>query len=186
MSDDLNRRNFLKGAAGAVSLTLVGADALVDARVARAQNRPLRVLTPEEAATFEAVGDTLLPGARAAGIAHFVDQQLSRPPEEALLEARILNVRPPFADFYRSALAAIDRAARTSGQAPFTALSASQQHDLIDQIRQARAAAWQGPPAPLVYAVMRADAVDVVYGTVEGYRSLGIPYMAHIPPKQQW
>ncbi len=53
-----------------------------------------------------------MPGARAAGVAHFVDQQLSVPPGEALLEARILNVKPPFANFYRAAIRAIDGGAQ--------------------------------------------------------------------------
>jgi len=26
----------------------------------------------------------------------------------------------------------------------------------------------------------------VVYGTIEGYESLGIPYMAHIVPEKRW
>jgi hypothetical protein len=26
----------------------------------------------------------------------------------------------------------------------------------------------------------------VVYGTMEGYATLGIPYMPHIAPKQRW
>jgi hypothetical protein len=34
--------------------------------------------------------------------------------------------------------------------------------------------------------LLRSDAVDVVYGTVEGYESLGIPYMAHIAPDRRW
>jgi hypothetical protein len=34
--------------------------------------------------------------------------------------------------------------------------------------------------------VLRADAVDVVYGTMEGYEALGIPYMAHIAPDKRW
>jgi len=38
--------------------------------------------------TIEALGETIVPGARAAGIAHFIDQQLSVPLEEALLETR--------------------------------------------------------------------------------------------------
>ena len=45
---------------------------------------------------------------------------------------------------------------------------------------------WQGPPAPFVYLITRSDAVDVVFGTMEGYASLGIPYMAHIPPERRW
>jgi hypothetical protein len=34
--------------------------------------------------------------------------------------------------------------------------------------------------------VLRSDAVDVVYGTVEGYDALGIPYMPHITPVTRW
>jgi hypothetical protein len=34
--------------------------------------------------------------------------------------------------------------------------------------------------------VLRSDAVDVVYGTEEGYKDLGIPYMAHIAPLKRW
>ena len=30
------------------------------------------------------------------------------------------------------------------------------------------------------------EKVDVVYGTLEGYESLGIPYMAHIVPERRW
>src|SRR3989475_7787670 len=45
---------------------------------------------------------------------------------------------------------------------------------------------WQGPPGPFIYFVTRSDAVDVVYGTVEGYESLGIPYMPHIAPEKRW
>jgi hypothetical protein len=84
------------------------------------------------------------PGARQAGISHFIDQQISIPPEEALLEARILNVRPPYANFYRAALGAV------------------------------------------VYLILRSDAVDVVYGTMDGYANLGIPYMPHIAPSKRW
>jgi hypothetical protein len=36
-----------------------------------------------------------------------------------------------------------------------------------------------------VYFVLRSDAVDVVYGTMEGYESLGVPYMPHIVPDKR-
>ena len=81
---------------------------------ARAQNIPFRTLTPEQVATLEALGETLVPGAKQAGISHFIDQQLSIPPGEALLEARILNIRPPYANFYRAALGAIDKASKAT------------------------------------------------------------------------
>jgi len=93
---DIERRAFMKGAAiGALAFTVGGAEVLLTPRAARAQGVPLRTLTAAQAATLDALGETLVPGARQAGISHFVDQQISIPAEEALLEARILNVRPP-------------------------------------------------------------------------------------------
>src|SRR5207253_5775475 len=107
-----NKSNaFMKGAAiGVLAFTVGGVEVLLTPSAARAQGVPLRTLTAAQAATLDALGETLVPGARQAGISHFVDQQLSIPAEEALLEARILNVRPPYANFYRAALGAVDRA----------------------------------------------------------------------------
>lgn len=45
---------------------------------------------------------------------------------------------------------------------------------------------WSGPPAPLVYFVLRSDALDVVYGTEAGFALLDVPYMPHIPPERRW
>jgi hypothetical protein len=180
----LQRREFMKGAAaGALTITVGGVDAFLDARAAHAQAAPFRVFTADEAVTVEALGETLVPGARSAGVAHFVDHQLSLAPNEALLEARILNIRPPFVDFYRAAIGAVNKASQARHGVPFAQLSAARQHDVVDLMRQARIDGWQGP---LVYAVTRSDAVDVVYGTMEGYAALGIPYMPHIAPKQRW
>ena len=187
MSDTIERRAFIKGtAAGVVAVTVGGVETIFDAREAKAQGAPFAVLGADEARTLEALGETLVPGARAAGVAHFVDRQLSVAPEDALLEARILNVKPPFDGFYRAVTAALDKAAQAAYRMPFAAVTDSERHDLVDQLRQGKIADWQGPPQPFVYAVTRADAVDVVYGTMEGYRALGIPYMAHIAPKEKW
>jgi len=187
VDNKLQRREFMKGAAaGALTITVTGVDAFVAARAAHAQAAPFRVFTAGEAETVEALGETLVPGARSAGIAHFVDRQLSLPPGEALLEARILNIRPPFVDFYRAAIGAVDKASQARHSVRFVQLNATQQHDLVDLMRQAKIDGWQGPPGPLVYLVSRSDAVDVVYGTMEGYAALGIPYMPHIAPKQRW
>src|ERR1700704_6805479 len=109
----IERRAFMKGATlGALAFTVGGAEVLLTPGAARAQGVPLRTLTAAQAATLDALGETLVPGARQAGISHFVDQQISIPPDEALLEARILNVRPPYANFYRAALGAVDRASQ--------------------------------------------------------------------------
>src|SRR3954469_20992069 len=183
----VGRRDFVRGAAlGALAFTVGGAQILLTPREARAQGVPFRLLKADEAETMEGLGETLLPGARAAGIAHFVDQQISVPAEESLLQARILNVRPPFVNFYRAALRAIDRATAGLDAPRFTSLSAPDQHAFVDLMRQNKLAGWQGPPAPFVYLVTRSDAVDVVFGTMEGYASLGIPYQPHIAPERRW
>ena len=186
--DPIERRDFLRGTAtGVFAFTVGGVEVLLSAREARAQGVPFRLLKAEEVQTIEAMGETLVPGARAAGIAHFVDQQLSVPPEEALLEARILNVRPPYANFYRAAVAAVDNASQTlNGGRKFTQLSPSEQHDFVDAMRQNKIQGWQGPSGSFAYLVLRSDAVDVVYGTMEGYEALGIPYMPHIAPEKRW
>jgi len=185
--DAIERRAFIKGAGfGALAFTVGGADVLLTPAEARAQGVPLRTLKPDEAATIEAVGETLAPGARKQGIANFIDQQISIPAEEALLEARILNVKPPYANFYRAAIGAINNASIARHGKRFAELDAATQHDFVDQMRQNKLDGWKGPPGPFVYLVLRSDAVDVVYGTMAGYASLDIPYMAHIAPTKRW
>src|SRR5712691_9237040 len=145
--DEIERRVFLKGAAiGALAFTVGGTKVLLTPRAARAQGVPFRTLTPGEAETLEVLGETLVPGARQAGIAHFVDQQISIPPEEALLEARILNVRPPYANFYRAALGAVDRASQAHhGGRGFAQLAEAEQRDFVGNMRQNKIEGWQGP-----------------------------------------
>jgi len=185
--DAIERRALLKGAGlGALAFTVGGAQVLLTPAEAFAQNVPLRTLKPEEAATLAAMGETLVPGAREAGIVNFVDQQLSVPAEEALLEARIVNVRPPYANFYRAAIGAINGASTAQHGKAFAELDAAARHAFVDQMRQNKIEGWKGPGGPFVYLILRSDAVDVVYGTVAGYKSLDIPYMAHIEPTRSW
>jgi hypothetical protein len=184
---DVKRRAFMQGAAlGALAFTVGGVEVMLTPRQARADNVPLRTLTADQAATLDAVGETLVPGAKDAGIANFVDQQISILPEQALLQARILNVRPPFANFYRAALGAIEGASDKTKGRKFAELSPDEQYDLIGIMRQNKIDGWQGPPGSFVFTVLRADAVDVVYATMDGYAMLGVPYMAHIAPTKRW
>ena len=183
----IERRAFMKGAGlGALAFTVGGAEILLTPGAARSQGVPFRLLKANEAETIEALGETLLPGARQAGIAHFIDQQLSVPPEEALLEARIMNVRPPYANFYRAAIGAADRSSQALHGRKFAQLSTVEQREFVNAMRQNKIDGWQGPAGGFVYFLLRSDAVDVVYGTVEGYASLGIPYMPHIAPEKRW
>ena len=109
----MERRVFLKGAGmGMLAFTVGGAQMMMTPREARAQGVPFRLLKPHEAETIEALGETLVPGAQRAGVAHFIDQQVAVPPGEALLEARQLNVRPPFVNFYRAVIGAVDQGER--------------------------------------------------------------------------
>jgi hypothetical protein len=185
--DAMERRVFLKGAGlGVFAFTVGGASVLMTPGEARAKGVPFRLLNASEAETIEALGETLVPGAREAGVAHFIDQQVAVPPGEALLEARQLNVRPPFVNFYRAAIGAVDKASMARGGRRFAELSAGDQHDFVDLMRQNKIEGWQGPAGGFVYLVLRSDAVDVVYGTMEGYESLGVPYMPHIAPDRRW
>ena len=185
---DIERRALIKGAGlSALAFTVGGKELLLTPRQAHAQNIPLKTLTPEQAGTLEALGETLAPGAKQAGIANFVDQQISIPHGEALLEARILNIKPPYANFYRAALGAVDKASQAkNGDKKFAQLSTDEQYLFVDAMRQNKIDGWQGPPGPFVYMILRSDAVDVVYGTMEGYESLGVPYLPHIAPDKRW
>lgn len=45
-----------------------------------------------------------MPGARPTGNGHFINQQIADSPEQA----RIMNVKPPFMNLYRTAVKAIE------------------------------------------------------------------------------
>jgi gluconate 2-dehydrogenase subunit 3-like protein len=184
---NVDRRGFVKGATlGALAFTVGGVEVLMAPREAKARHVPFRLLDAHQGETLEALGETLVPQAREAGIAHYIDHQISVPPHECLLQARIFNVRPPFADFYRTAIVAVDDSSRKLFGRDFAALGGANQREFVDRMRQNKIEGWTGRPGSSVYAVLRADAVDVVYGTMEGYEALGIPYMAHIPPQKRW
>jgi hypothetical protein len=183
-----HRRLVLKGTAlGALAYTMGGAQVLLSPRDAYAQGVPLKIFTADERAALEALGDTLLPGAKDAGLAHYVDQQLGVPASESLLIARALGVMPPYANFYRAGLAALDSSSQKLHGTKFAALPQEKRNDFVEQLRQKNPEGWSAPPpSPFFYFVSRADAVDVVYGTVEGFERLGIPYMPHIAPLKRW
>ena len=183
----IERRAFVKSAGlGALAFSVGGVEMLLTPGQAHAQGVPLKVLTPDEGKTLGAIGETLLPGALRAGVVNFVDHQLAVPPNESFLMARVANVQPPFVGIYRGGLGAINRSSQALHGKRFEELDAKQQYDFVDAMRQNKIEGWQGPPGPFLYFLMRHDAVDVVYGTVEGIESLGTPYMAHILPTGRW
>jgi len=174
----IGRRGVLAGAA----LTGIAAAAATPAirRWIDAAKRGdgFRTLTADEAAQLGHLGEALVPGARAAGMAHYVDHHISVPAAESLLILRYLDIAGPYADFYRAGLAQLARS--TGGNAADWAAIAR-------SLATGTIAPWDdAPPAALFYFALRADAVDVVYGTQAGFERLGVPYLPHIPPGARW
>lgn len=180
----MNRRNFLKQSGLTLSFTLAGTNVLLTPAQAHAKAIPYVVLNTDEVAILEAVCEILLPGARQAGVAHFVDQQLSVEPNDSLLILKYFNYPPPYIDFYRAALLECQKLSQRMLLRDVAQLTRPDAHKFIEALRDGKAEGWNGPPAPLVYHAMRNDAVDVVYGTVEGFKKLGVPYMEHILPPE--
>jgi hypothetical protein len=193
------RRAFIRDAGiGLLAFVAGGHSWLLTPAAARAADLPLRVLDGAQARALEAFGETLVPGSAAAGLVHYIDQQLAAPPGEQLLMIRYLGVEPPFTRFYAGGLSALDAAAAALHGAPFHGLQVGQRIDLTRQLARANPQGWpegwpdglpeglNAPPAPLFYFVLRSDAVDVVYGTKAGVERLGLPYMAHIEPPSRW
>ncbi len=182
----LSRRNFIRQSGLALTFTVAGRTLLLTPREAYAREMPFSVLDRAEVETLEAICDHLLPGAGANGVAHFVDHQLPLDPDDSLLFIKWFNVEPPYLDFYRPALAEISRVCETVYGKSITDLDRSGAAALIESLRDGNVPGWNGPPPPLVYHALRNDAVDVVYGTMEGFAELGIPYLAHIEPPRAW
>ncbi len=187
MSDFTRRRFLAQGSASLLVFHVAGCEMQLTPQEAEEHGADLRVLSKPEAESLRAIGEVLVPGSRAAGLAHFLDHQLAAPPEDQMLMIRYLGVRRPFAPFYKNGLAALERSAQAAGAAGFAALDAAAQRDLVAGMAAGEVPGWaDGPPAGLFYFVVRNDAFDVTYGTMEGFEALGIPYRAHIQPPSRW
>lgn len=131
--------------AGALWFQVAGVAQCLTPRAARAASADFRVLSATEVLALEALGETLLPGAREAGIAHFVDSQLAADPAESLLMIRYLDVPPPYVGFYRPVLAALDAAARAAHGQAFNELGSSAADAMVEQMSRENPNGWQGP-----------------------------------------
>lgn len=182
----VDRRRFLQqGGLGLVACQVAGAVQWLSPAQARAQGAPLKVLTADEQRLVESFAEVLVPGAAQAGVAHFVDHHLSVPAPDSLLMLRYLDWPAPYAGFYKAGLAGLRGALAARGVAGAEP-SASQWDELIAGMNRGQPPGWEGIPAALFYFVLRSDAIDVVYGTQEGFARLGIPYMPHIVPPTPW
>lgn len=183
-----NRRTFLKSSAlGALAFTVANSTIFLTPRQARAADVPLRVLTPEEAQSLEALGETIHPGAAEAGLVQFIDQQLAIDPDDCRSLVKYFVNDPPFADFYRAGVRSLEGLSLAKHKKSFSELEPETRTELVRSMGQDNPQDWAfPPPAPLFYMVVRNDTTDVLYGTIEGFRRLGIPYMPHIVPTQRW
>ncbi|TQV72726.1 gluconate 2-dehydrogenase subunit 3 family protein [Exilibacterium tricleocarpae] len=179
------RRSFIKSSGLALSYTLGAQTLLLSPAAARAKKLPLRRLDAAHAASLETLAEALVPGAREAGISHYIDSQLQREPEDSLLMIRYLGVADHHT-FYVDGLKSIERQAKSRYRKSLAALKSQQTDELIGALAAGEVENWSGPPAGLFYFVVRADAADVVYGTPAGFERLDIPYMPHIAPSRPW
>ena len=186
MADDARRRFLKNSGMAALTFWVGGCQVETTPEEARSLGASYRLLDTPEVDILEALAETLVPGAAEAGAAHFIDSQLEASPADSLLMIRYLGVPPPFTDFYRGGLAALEAFARGRHGAGFASLDPEAQLAVVADIAAANPDGWDGPPAPFFYFVLRNDAVDVVFGTPQGVEALGVPYMAHITPPPGW
>jgi Gluconate 2-dehydrogenase subunit 3 len=177
------RRELLTSAGFAVVGLSLG-NSLGRGSVSQARTVSIQQLNVEEVRTFETLAEVLLPGARAAGIARYLNDQLGR--EMSLLFLRYMDYPGPEIDFYRQGLQSLERESHVRWDAAFAAGSEKQRFDLVQELMQKTPPGWNGPPAPLFCFVVRNDATDVFYGTPEGFAKLDIPYLPLIPPPAPW
>jgi len=181
-----SRRSFIQHSAGGVALALAysiaGSVVLLTPAQARAKGVAQNQLPAQEIRMLEKLAEALVPGAAEAGVAHFVDHQLGVDPDDALLIAKYFQVPPPYKNFYRDGLKAAAALAMQRFNTPLLSLDAKQMHDLAGEMGQPGA----GNALFLFYLCLRSDAVDVVYGTPDGFERLRVPLMAHIMPPEDW
>jgi len=185
-----SRRDLIgRGAAIATGLLTYAFDggriALTPAE-AHAAGMPYRTLDEPAVRCVNALGEALLPGSTAAGLAEYLDHQLSGPPADSMLMIKYLRVPAPFTDFYLSGLRAADASARMQHGKAVAELDPAAAAHLAGQMSAGQIPGWTGPPAAAFFFVLRSDAIDVAYGTQTGFQKLGVPYMAHIAPPTRW
>jgi hypothetical protein len=184
--DEIVRRQFISGAvsiaavAGSMGICTPSFGASGDG-----QGAPYQTLSQSQADTYAAWSDLLVNGAADAGVARFVDKAISNPYVECLAMSRFF-VNPPLSKFYLAGIAGIDLESQTRFSGVFITLERDQQLTIVDAAIRSSTQAWHEPDPNLFYLMSRSDAVDVVYGTQQGFSNLKIPYLPHIAPTQPW
>jgi hypothetical protein len=174
------RREILSAGAGSLIFASIGGSLLrCSPAHAAAANAAFRNLDPADGDLLASFADIIVPGAREAGCAYFIDHHIGVPARESLLSLRYLDVAPPYLDFYHGGLVALRQLV---GASP----SPQRWDEVVQHLLSASVAGWEGPPPGQFYFAVRSDAVDAVYGTRDGFKRLGIDYLAHIEPESNW
>lgn len=168
-----------------LGFSVSGLTVLLTPEQARARQVPLKTLSAAQATIVERLAETMVPGSVKLGVTHFVDHQLAATPEDTLLIAKYLQAPLPYADFYANGLKAADSMAQQTARKPLAELDATQLDRIVGAMARPGAVAG-GFPIFLFYMCLRSDAVDVTYGTPEGFAKLNVPYMQHILPPETW
>ncbi|MEM6834831.1 MAG: gluconate 2-dehydrogenase subunit 3 family protein [Pseudomonadota bacterium] len=185
------RRAALRvGSVGLITVTVAGCQQEMTPADAKSAGAAYQTLSDTEALTLEALGETLVPGAKAAGIAPYVDAGLTAASADSLLMIRYLDVPAPWTGFYKTGLAALETFAKGQTRTNFADLDAETQAALVRTISGSQPDGWSdagAPPAPFFYFALRGDAIDVTWGTRKGFETFDQPYLAHIePPDTPW
>ncbi len=172
----LSRRESLRLGALCASFCVAGQWLVTSPAQAKALGFTPQVLSAKQLTQLSALADVLVPGAAEAGVDAYIDAQLAAG-DNSLLMAKYVGLAPPDqADFYEAIANGAAQAVATG-----TALK-----DLPGAMLTDSVPGWQGPPASYGLFVLRADALDVTWGTATGYAALSIPYQAHIMPPSPW
>ena len=184
----ISRRRLLAAAGGlALGFMIHGRQVWLSPREARAKGMPVDPFRETEARTLTRLGNILTLNAGDEGLAHFISAQLRKPAAESLLMLRYMDVPPPHDSFYKSGLTALDNAARARHGEGFAAVPDAAAEALVADMAEDAIDGWENAvPAPFFYFVVRADAIDVTYGTMDGFRRMEVPYLAHIEPDEKW
>ena len=184
-----DRRSFVwrvaSGSVLSLSFTVAGTTLLLTPAQAHARAIPLRQLAREQALALERLGETILPGSAQHGLTHFIDHQLAVSPNDSLLIAKYFRVPPPYLHFYAGGVSAAGQLAQNIFSRPLVDLDEQQMTALVGEM-SAPGRKVVDFDLLLFYLCLRSAAVDVVYGTPQGFRRLNVPYMEHILPPEGW
>lgn len=174
-----SRRTCLKlmvAAAGGVA-TGVGGAKLVG-RMGRAPEGPWRVLSPDEARLVEAVSEQIIPadrdpGAKEAGVVHYIDRQLDGPYKR-------------FAEKYHTGLACLSKTSQAMFNKAFEELGWPDQTRVLQALESNKAPKdiWTKPTSSEFFGLIRDHSMQGFYGSPRhggnrnyaSYKMLGLEY----------